>query len=930
MSGLTIGSLFDGIAGFPLAASRHGMEPRWASEIESYPMAVSRRHFPAMKHLGDVTKVNGAEVEPVDIITFGSPCQDLSGAGKRAGLEGAKSGLFTQAVRIIREMQEATHGEYPKALVFENVPGLLSSNNGADFVAVLDHLQDLRFVVDPQILDAQFMGVPQRRRRVFIACISVNHILRMTTPISVSIIGQLLTEILHITLVEHLRASGREPQESAFSNGLARDGLKKRMRLFGLESEGNWLALLRRWDETLATQQSEQSSLVLASETLITAFAQEGTGSNVYQMNPVNDEGFLDTSRLWRSIWAEVFILANSSITSTPKSETTQSIIYTCSLLSLNMAERIAQWKHSSPNYSEEASYSLTVLQECMNYARQASSHFLDGMEWLLRWGDYFGAASDCAELLERHLRERCAAQVQSESLGVSGDYGEGEEARQGSTAGATDGVGAGSYAFSAGQSSGAGSIAFQPEVSPTLRAGASGTNMVPSVLHPNKLTTDDAVDFIVQPPQLFDMTHANEVIRPVTPGLSPTLNARMGTGGNQVPVMLQPISFGAQNSASQGDSVSDKVTPTLDKSKIPAIAFGPGGDNEISHALRAQASRADKPSSSTYVVEKARPWVAGSLMASGAGGMASETDFLVPVVEQCLTTGTGRRYDAETETLIPVAAIDCRNSIVTEELSGTLQAKSTGGYSLNYQNPVMVPISQGGEEDFVKDEADAGKVLLRLRHQIGEKAFTQWCLRSLVSFQQTEVLRSEVHGQGVREQTPKIGCEVVGSPQESSQSLPSRSVHQMRDTECPGCTPQGWELAEQFTGQPGAHMSELPQPYSQAEAALLNLRETSQRVRILRQALSAVQEMGTPPSPQSQSKHISYIVRRLTPTEAERLQGMPDGWTEWGVNEKGERVNLSDTARYKALDNGLAMPPTEFVMRRIAEVLSPAESEVP
>src|SRR5690606_3853800 len=104
------------------------------------PMAVTRRHFPQMKHLGDVTKINGAEIEPVNIITFGSPCTDLSVAGKREGLAGERSGLFYEAVRIIREMRGATDGRYPTFAVWENVLGAFSSNGGRDFAAVLSAL----------------------------------------------------------------------------------------------------------------------------------------------------------------------------------------------------------------------------------------------------------------------------------------------------------------------------------------------------------------------------------------------------------------------------------------------------------------------------------------------------------------------------------------------------------------------------------------------------------------------------------------------------------------------------------------------------------------------------------------------------------------------------------------------------------------------
>ena len=195
---IKLGSLFDGSGGFPLAASMCGIEPVWASEIEPYPIAVTRSRFPGMKHMGDISKINGAEIEPVDIITFGSPCQDLSVAGKRAGLkheangdnETTRSGLFIEAVRIIKEMREATNGEYPTFALWENVPGAFSSNKGEDFRTVLEELIK---IVEPtavmpavpkngwpyadsycgdgwslayRVFDAQYWGVPQRRRRI--------------------------------------------------------------------------------------------------------------------------------------------------------------------------------------------------------------------------------------------------------------------------------------------------------------------------------------------------------------------------------------------------------------------------------------------------------------------------------------------------------------------------------------------------------------------------------------------------------------------------------------------------------------------------------------------------------------------------------------------------------------------------------------------
>ena len=222
---IILGSLFDGIAGFPEAGRRVGITVKWASEIEPFPMKVSAIRFPDMEQLGDITKLNSAELEPVDVITGGSPCQDLSVAGKRAGLAGNRSGLFMEQIRIVREMRNADklrlanavsadmgeggtanvekpiaqYGFYstnqyirPRFMVWENVPGAFSSNKGEDFRAVLEETARIadETVVIPgppkgkwptvgcimgddwsvawRMLDAQYWGVPQRRRRIFL------------------------------------------------------------------------------------------------------------------------------------------------------------------------------------------------------------------------------------------------------------------------------------------------------------------------------------------------------------------------------------------------------------------------------------------------------------------------------------------------------------------------------------------------------------------------------------------------------------------------------------------------------------------------------------------------------------------------------------------------------------------------------------------
>ena len=177
---MKLGSLFDGSGGFPLGGIIAGMSPVWSSEIEPFPSRVTEKRLPQMKHYGDVSKISGADLEPVDIITFGSPCQDMSVAGKRAGLDGARSGLFFQAIRIIKAMRAKY--QKPRFIVWENVRGALSSARGDDFRRVLEEICNVKkpdvsvpkpekwnnsglivgddFSVAWRILDAQYWGVP--------------------------------------------------------------------------------------------------------------------------------------------------------------------------------------------------------------------------------------------------------------------------------------------------------------------------------------------------------------------------------------------------------------------------------------------------------------------------------------------------------------------------------------------------------------------------------------------------------------------------------------------------------------------------------------------------------------------------------------------------------------------------------------------------
>lgn len=196
---ITMGSLFSGSGGFELAGSIFGIRPIWASEIEPFPILVTTKNFPKMKHLGDINKLNGADLEPVTIIAGGSPCQDMSIAGKREGLDGSRSNLFREQIRIIKEMRESDRAAgrtgkqiRPRYMVWENVPGAYSSNKGEDFRCVLEEICQISegnvsiprppknkwggqgaimgdgYSVAWRTLDAQYWGVPQRRKRIYL------------------------------------------------------------------------------------------------------------------------------------------------------------------------------------------------------------------------------------------------------------------------------------------------------------------------------------------------------------------------------------------------------------------------------------------------------------------------------------------------------------------------------------------------------------------------------------------------------------------------------------------------------------------------------------------------------------------------------------------------------------------------------------------
>ena len=169
-------SLFSGVGGFDMGLENAGMETVFQCEWDKHANTILNKHWPDVPKWDDVSTLTGKHIlagRPIiDVVAWGSPCQDLSVAGKRSGLEGERSGLFYEGIRIIKELRKESNGQYPRISIWENVVGALNSNRGADFGIILDEMAEAgALVIEWAVLDAQHFGIPQRRRRVFVIAI---------------------------------------------------------------------------------------------------------------------------------------------------------------------------------------------------------------------------------------------------------------------------------------------------------------------------------------------------------------------------------------------------------------------------------------------------------------------------------------------------------------------------------------------------------------------------------------------------------------------------------------------------------------------------------------------------------------------------------------------------------------------------------------
>lgn len=422
-------SLFSGI-GAPECAMA-GWDWLWHAEIEPFPAAVMAARHPRSVNLGDVNAEDFVEralaAGKPDVIVWGAPCQSFSVAGKRFGLKDPRGDMAFTGLKIISQIK-------PEWFVFENVPGLVSIDDGEVLTAFLDAVEEMEYVMDLDILDAKFYGVPQRRRRVFICAQRADSIRKMKTLSSALTISQCLIEILLLVLIAASDQSTIDSENLAFDATDPRASLRRRMKLFGLQKmrDDQVSTLAENLDAILASSDcgpcASDSAHGGGRSSIATATGSRGSTNSATG----SCGGFQSTVPSWKECLADALRIASECIISTRESETTNQRIYICAQTMLHIIARITQSQSCSPAFWSAAQSASTAIKGFMNYARFASGDLFTAVEWLQPWRDFLGQAERTIQPLA-NLRDRNFGQeVLPFAEGVRGNNPPSREAREG------------------------------------------------------------------------------------------------------------------------------------------------------------------------------------------------------------------------------------------------------------------------------------------------------------------------------------------------------------------------------------------------------------------------------------------------------------------------------------------------------------------
>lgn len=437
------------------------------SEIEPFPSAVLAARWADVPNLGDMTKFKDWPALPhLDIVVGGTPCQSFSVAGLRRGMLDPRGNLTLTFLAIVDKYR-------PKFVLWENVPGVLSDRTGG-MDAMLDGFEELGYVIDVDILDAQFHGVPQRRRRVFICAQSVETLLSEKTPSSVLTMAQCLSEILHGLLIAFLSQSESGHASSA-SPILSKDGVRRRMKLFGLQKVENLEMLRASLDDAIQRSARERS--------LSESGGAPGMDSSETTGEPLPDSPRMlteklcaswSTGTLWQHIKGALSLAGKWSTTSTATTAITPLEIFTFSQAALNIGRLIALSNEQSPCFWSAASSNLTAVQAYIDYARHTSSDLFGDAQRVCAWHDFLRQAEPANDALgDTGIRNFGAILPLSHSL--QGHSAPSRQAGQGATRDLAPCIGASGRGFDRGDTRGQDAVVACLDASYGRLQGASG-----------------------------------------------------------------------------------------------------------------------------------------------------------------------------------------------------------------------------------------------------------------------------------------------------------------------------------------------------------------------------------------------------------------------------------------------------------------------
>jgi len=363
------GSVCSGIEAATQAWHHMGWKPSFFSEIDAFPCAVLQHHYPKVPLHGDFTTIQDGDYEPINLLVGGTPCQSFSVAGRRKGLDDPRGNLMLGYLAVAKRLK-------PEWIVWENVPGALSTNGGDDFASFLDGLEELGYIVDVDILDAQFFGVAQRRRRIFVCGQHRDFLLNQMTDSSALTIAQCITEILHSILVNQFPEFAKEAGNSDWPH-LSEDGRQRRMKLFGLHGASESFGMFQS-NLAAANQRCRQEASIWADRA--GEYAVGCTAEDLLMVLRLEALS-LPTDESLKKGLGDLFAVMKLSTTLTATKITTNQEISLFSV-ALSIAKLIAHLNPSCPTWWSAASSSLTLLQDFTSYARQASSGLFAEPEW--------------------------------------------------------------------------------------------------------------------------------------------------------------------------------------------------------------------------------------------------------------------------------------------------------------------------------------------------------------------------------------------------------------------------------------------------------------------------------------------------------------------------------------------------------------------